>query len=244
MGKASSSKKVARAASTGGGRTSRGRRPVGYYSFISVVVILGSLLLVMSRQDLDPASASPPTTKDHWHVAFGIYVCQAFVPPLSDVGADRLGIHTHADGLAHVHPFSSGATGSNATFGKLADQTKLKLSSSELGIPGQKTRKNGDKCGKEKGVVKAVVWDNVTAKGRFVGGNPRDIPLKDQSIITIAFVPDDTKVADIPKPASVSELANPSDVEGSTPPPSEPQGTPPSSTPAESSTTAPPTSKP
>jgi hypothetical protein len=242
MGKASSSKKVARAASTGGGRTSRGRRPIGYYSFISLVVILGTLILITSRQDLAPASATPPTTKDHWHAAYGIYICKSFVPPLADKGADRLGIHTHGDGLAHVHPFSARATGANATFGKLADQTGLKLSSTEIGVPGQKTRKNGDKCGKQKAEVKAVVWDNVTAKGRFVGGNPRDIPLKQGEIITIAFVPEDTKVEKIPKPASVAELSNPSDLQ--TPPSSTPEGTTPSSTPAESSTTAPPTTKP
>lgn len=245
MGKASSSKKVTRAASTGGGRTSRGRRPVGYYTFISIVVILGSIILVTSREGLKPASAEAPTTKDHWHTAYGIYICKSFVPPLNDRGTDTLGIHTHGDGLVHTHPFSARATGSGATFGKLADQTGLKLSATQIGVPGQKTRKNGDKCGTKKGVVKAVVWKNASAKGQFVGGNPRAIPLAQGEIITLAFVPDDIKVEKIPKPASVSKLADPGDLDktpsSELPPTSVPTSAP-ASTPAP--TPSPPTTKP
>lgn len=246
MGKASSSKKVTRAASTGGGRTSRGRRPVGYYTFIAIVVILGSFILVTSRDGLKPASAEAPTTKDHWHTAYGIYICKSFVPPLTDRGADTQGIHTHGDGLVHTHPFSARATGTGATFGKLADQTGLKLSATEIGIPGQKTRKNGDKCGSKKGVVKAVVWKDASAKGQFVGGDPRAIPLKQGEIITLAFVPDNVKVENIPKPASVGKLADPGDLNQTQTSELPPLSTPPSSTPASTpaSTTAPPTTKP
>lgn len=249
MGKASSSKKVARAAGTGGGRTSGGRRPVGYYTFVTVVVVLGSFLLVFSRNNMDTASAEPPTTKDHWHTAYGIYICGAFVPAPEDKGQDRLGIHTHGDGLIHVHPFSKAATGKGADFGKFVDQTGLKLSSTELGVAGQKTYKNGDKCDGKKGEVKAVVWENEADKtGQFVGGDPSDILLKQGKIITLAFVPEGTKVGDIPQPASVSELANPSDLQqdGGTPPSAPEEGTPPStevspdsSDPAPSTTAAP-----
>ena len=56
MGKASSSKKVARAAGTGGGRTSRGRTPWMYYGIIALVVILGI------RGDLHQPPSSP---RDH-----------------------------------------------------------------------------------------------------------------------------------------------------------------------------------
>lgn len=220
MGKASSSKKVARAASTGGGRTSRGRRPVGYYTFLTVVAVLGTLVAVMSRQDLAPAGAEPPTTKDHWHMAYGLYVCQAFVPNLEDKGADRLGIHTHGDGLIHVHPFSKASSGRNATVGKFADQVGLELSTTELGIPGQKKRKNGDKCDGKAGEVKAVLWDGpADEEGRFVGGDPSEIPITENGIVTLAFVPEGTKVEDIPKPGSVGELSNPVDLRDPAAPP-------------------------
>ena len=50
MGKASSNKKVLRAASTGGGRTSRGSTPWGWYSVVAVAVVLGTVGIVFSRQ--------------------------------------------------------------------------------------------------------------------------------------------------------------------------------------------------
>src|SRR5437764_1360996 len=57
MGKASSSKKVARAASTGGGRTARGRTPWGWYSSIFLVVVVGTLLIVVSRIHVEPQNS-------------------------------------------------------------------------------------------------------------------------------------------------------------------------------------------
>ena len=51
MGKASSNKKVARAATTGGGRTARGRTPWMYYTAITLAVLLGVGLVYQSRHD-------------------------------------------------------------------------------------------------------------------------------------------------------------------------------------------------
>ena len=53
MGKASSSKKVARAAGTGGGRTNRGRVPWMYYLALAAVVILGTATVGQSRENGD-----------------------------------------------------------------------------------------------------------------------------------------------------------------------------------------------
>src|SRR5713101_4727038 len=92
MGKASSSKKVARAAGTGGGRTSRGRTPWGFYMTILAIVLLGIGGVYSSRhhrlQTVSAAGKSPPVAnKDHWHVAYGIFVCDGadkghFLPPI------------------------------------------------------------------------------------------------------------------------------------------------------------------
>src|SRR6476619_3770453 len=118
MGRASSSKKVARAASTGGGRTARGARPLLWYGAITLVVILGVAGIVSSRAE-HRASASGNTTppvanKDHWHAAYGVYLCDQFAPPITDT-RDPKGIHTHGDGIIHIHPFVRSSSGNNAT---------------------------------------------------------------------------------------------------------------------------------
>ena len=64
---------------------------------------------------IEPASAAAPSylTKDHWHAAYGMYVCDHFLPPVTDAKEDVLGIHTHGEGVIHIHPFSAAASGDN-----------------------------------------------------------------------------------------------------------------------------------
>src|SRR5262245_14519589 len=107
MGKASSNKKVARAATTGGGRTARGRTPWLYYGTLTLAVLLGVGLIVQSRRqrqtELAQGTVVPPRLADtntnrpadHWHMAYGFYLCDAFAPELPD-NAAKGGIHTHA----------------------------------------------------------------------------------------------------------------------------------------------------
>src|SRR5688500_3304374 len=115
MGRASSGKKVARAASTGGGRTARGRQPWAWYAGIMAVILLGSFLIVTSRQERQDRLAaggeiSPSAAKrDHWHAAYGVYLCDTFQPPLTNE-RDPLGIHTHGDGVIHIHPTTNAAS--------------------------------------------------------------------------------------------------------------------------------------
>ncbi len=120
MGKASSAKKVARAARAGGGRRSRQRRDVTFPATVSAVVVLGILLVLFARGSGDDADAAP-RIGEHIHVAYGIYVCDNFIPPLTDQQGDRLGIHTHQDGVIHVHPTSSAASGENGTLDVFAE---------------------------------------------------------------------------------------------------------------------------
>src|ERR1700719_755068 len=82
MGKASSNKKVTRAASTGGGRTAHGRRPYGWYTVLTVLVALGVFLVAFSRHEQQAAASIHPRGTDHWHAAYGIDICGTFSPHL------------------------------------------------------------------------------------------------------------------------------------------------------------------
>jgi hypothetical protein len=62
MARGSPGKRVARAAATGGGRTKRGKAPIGFYSLLIIIVLLGAATVGFSRyQRAHPASASAPS---------------------------------------------------------------------------------------------------------------------------------------------------------------------------------------
>jgi hypothetical protein len=219
MGKASTNKKVARAASTGGGRTARGARPWGWYASMAVVALLGSFVIVSSRNDRQAASnpvrserPRPPAPSkdfqgDHWHAAYGIYTCDSFVPPIQS-DADPLGIHTHNDGVIHIHPFTRAASGRKATLDVFARAVGATFEEDRLEVPGGKTYTDGDKCGDKKGTVRVFL------NGDERRGDPGNIRLRDRDLLVVAFAPPD---AEVPKtPPSAGELDQLTDVPGAT----------------------------
>jgi hypothetical protein len=212
MGKASSTKKVARVARTGGGRTARGRGSLVWPGVLTLTVVLGTSLIFYSRaQNQTTTDSLAPKRGDHWHAAYAFYVCGKFLPPITDQ-TDPIGVHTHGDGIVHVHPTSIASSGKNATFARFMEAVKGKVSSSEIKVPGQKTMKNDMKCGTKQGRVEARTWAagaSTTKDGKVVLGNPADIRLADRELITIAFVPSGTKV---PPPPSAGQLNSLSDV--------------------------------
>ena len=253
MGKASSNKKVARAASTGGGRTARGARPWGWYGAMTAVVLVGSLLIFTSRNERQAASnplksekPRPPAASknfpgDHWHAAYGIYICDDFVPAIQS-DRDPSGIHTHNDGVIHIHPFTRAVSGRNATLGVFADAVDLKVGKDFVQVPGGTRYENGDTCEGQKEKGKLRVWLN----GNERPGDPKKIRLRDRDLLVIAFAPSD---ADVPEdPPSKSQLDNLSDVSPienpNTSVPTTPGDTTATSAPAGTDTTAPPTSAP
>jgi hypothetical protein len=65
---------------------------------------------------------------------------------LSDIGEDALGIHTHADGLIHIHPFSSNAAGKNAQWQVFGDQIGLAFDGDSFTMPTGEEYKDGGEC--------------------------------------------------------------------------------------------------
>jgi hypothetical protein len=235
MGKASSAKKVARAARTGGGRTRRGSTSWVWPGLMAAVVILGTAGIVYSRDQRQPDNTRPLTT-DHWHAAIGYYICGSFVPNLPE-GDDPLGIHGHGDNVVHIHPFGASSSGKRATLEVYFDTVNADISDDRIELPGQETKTNGDRCENGPGRVQTKVWDtrSPTDPGRIVEGDPSNIRPQDNQLITIAFVPEGT---DIPRPPSEPNLDALTDVPGATTTTSTPAPTTSSST----TTTAPTTS--
>jgi hypothetical protein len=74
----------------------------------------------------------PAARVDHLHQAVGISVCGEWAPPIADPGIDPEGIHTHGEGIIHVHPFVESAAGASATLEVFADLVDVRLSDGEL----------------------------------------------------------------------------------------------------------------
>src|SRR4051812_25623960 len=95
----SSNRKVARAARTAGGRRRNANTPVGWYTLIATIVILGVSLIWFSRDQrmssTDPGSTPPlaPAVAasgslerpgDNWFEAYGVYLCDKFAPNIDN----------------------------------------------------------------------------------------------------------------------------------------------------------------
>ncbi|HVL27788.1 MAG TPA: hypothetical protein VM390_06545 [Acidimicrobiales bacterium] len=216
MAKTPTTRKVTKVARTGGGRTKRGQTSWFFPTLVTAVVVLGTFLIVFSRNERQPDLSPPRVGIDHWHSAIGFYLCDpatgeaSFQPNLADNGRDPLGIHTHGDGVVHTHPFSSQAAGRNAQLRHFFDTMQITVNENQLRLPGTTVR-NGDKCGGQDGIVQVKVWDtrSPTDPGRILEGPPGNLRLGNNQLITVAFVP---RGADIPKPPSEAQLDNLSDV--------------------------------
>jgi hypothetical protein len=207
MGRASSSKKVARAARTAGrpGESKKWTWPVA----IGAVVLLGVALVVVSRPD-NPEPI-PPRLGDHWHAAYGINLCGEWLPPLQDQRPDDTGIHTHGDGLLHMHPFSTRASGAGANLNTFGDMVGLEIGDGTLTVPGGIQFTDGEDCegdlAGEPGIVQVMVWDDPSAtEGRLIDDDPGSYAPQDGEVITIAFLPEG---AEIEMPPTVPRLQDP-----------------------------------
>ena len=219
MGKASSAKKVARAARAGGSTKQR-KHNWAFPAGIAAIVIIGALVVFFARQDNQTAAAVSPTTNDHWHAAFGIYVCDAFLSAVADGPTDTMGIHTHGDGIIHIHPFQGGSAGNNAKMSVFGDQVGMSFSGSSFTMPDGTKYDNGYDCNGTPAVVTVSQWNNADE----ILADPSNPPPpdvvytkdfgsihfdNDRMAFTLAVAPPDTK---IPPPQSLDTLNSLSDV--------------------------------
>jgi len=216
MGKSSSAKKVARAARAGGATSQGKKKNLLFPISIAAVVIVGVLVVGFARTSFSEKASEAPQVTDHFHAAYGIYVCDKFLDPLTDPGGDTLGIHTHGDGIVHIHPFGGAAAGKNATMETWGKTDGLTFSKNGFTVNGT-TYDNGFDCNGQPATVKLYAWnaDDTSAAPQIVStGDIGSFRFRtDRLAITLAVVPDGT---DVPPPTSIPTLDNLSDVAGAT----------------------------
>ncbi len=220
MGKASSAKKIKRVQQAGVSRAPGQRRNMGYPALIGGIIVVGLVLVFFARGQREAqATEAPVANQDHWHAAFGIDICGQFQENVADVGPDAVGIHTHQDGLIHIHPFVGAAAGDRSTFQLFADQIGVELGDDSFTLPDGTTYTNGDPCtdadGKEtEGRVALYVWPPQATDATDPEIITSDIGAtrfsEDGQAFVLAFVPKD---ADVTLPPSLPALQAPSDLE-------------------------------
>ena len=101
-----------------------------------IVVVFGILGLLFVLR----SATGSPRIGEHWHATYQFFACGEKQPNARQWEA---GVHTHADGILHIHPFQTFEEGSGARLIKWFEYGGGKLTNSEINIPGSsKTYKN------------------------------------------------------------------------------------------------------
>jgi hypothetical protein len=209
-----SGKKVARVSALGKRTKIKASKGRVFPFAVSAVVILGLLSVFFSRREFTGNIERPPKANaDHWHMAFGIYDCDKFLPNLPEPTIDPDGIHTHGDGVIHVHPFNSSASGRRATLQKYFDVVQIDVDGDTITVPGlgenggEFKRTNGDTCPNgQEGEWRMDLWEGPDDT------DPIDVTqgfgiqrfTEDGMFVTLGFIP---KGTDMPQPESAPNLA-------------------------------------
>jgi hypothetical protein len=229
----SSAKKVARLASRGKGKKVRFQGGSIFPIAVVLVVVLGLLVIIYGRQSRPSDGSGVPRVNDgvntdsHWHSAFGIYICDTFQPKITgtkeETGVDAdgntvltndkfkiLGVHSHADGIIHYHPYSTKSSGNRAKLGVFLDVYDIKLTDTELVMPpdqgGETWSTDDTKCnGKDTDLITRV-WDDYSKPDVYhdVVTDFNNIRItNDGMVFVVAFVP---KGTNIPQPEWAAQL--------------------------------------
>lgn len=233
MASSSSAKKVARvAAKSGSGQPSGASAGTGrnwlFALGIVVIIALGAGVVFMARSENGGYgdNSTPPKANlqngdpfDHWHAAFAIEVCGTELDPVQDGATDVQGIHTHGDGLVHIHPFTRAAAGKRATMQRYFNQVGLKVTDTGFELPegmvmkdGSTTVKEGETtCAGKPGELVMAHWKDAA---NAAGTKPDKIYRSDFGAVrftedlgayTLAFIPKGQD-GDIKPPSSAADI--------------------------------------
>lgn len=208
-------KKVARAAETGNSRDLSMSSRLGFPAIVGLICILGLLLVTYARVNRE-AEVKPVQNRDHWHAAYGLYDCTlndgagGYLPPfLSD--KDEEGIHSHQDGVMHIHPWFDRSDGPDAQLVKFLDSMNVVIEPDRIVLDTGAVLEEGVDCGGEEAVIHVRKW---TFDFQVENEDPEvfteDLPsiqfINDREVYIIAYAPLDAEIP--PPPAERFETLN------------------------------------
>jgi hypothetical protein len=165
-----------------------------------------------------PAGRVGPGISDHWHAAYGLDLCGAWQPALPAFES-VVGLHTHGDGVLHIHPFLPAGAYENATVAHLLDppadetppgqsgpawRTDVRAGAITVSGTDPVSLADGDACPELDGRPGRVRWglgtydvDTRSFTTPFAERSDAVAPYvpRNGDVITIAFLPDDVALA-------------------------------------------------
>ena len=149
---------------------------------VLVATLLDAGTAVAPGGSSESAVEGPRVGRDHWHATYKYVVCGQAQPNFPTWEA---GVHTHADGIIHSHPFTPEEEGRGARLVKWFEYGGGVLTDDEVRAPGSaESYKNGDACPDgSPGVVQ------ISVNGERLGDWSEYVP-QDGDRITIVFGPE------------------------------------------------------
>jgi|GEM_PF-529860 len=211
-------KKVAKAAATAGQRDVSFASRLGFPALIALICILGVSVVVLARVSRE--ALAEPSLEDHWHSVYGVYNCNStvegdakYLAPFQST-QDLFGIHSHGDGLIHIHPFVEAVTGDRAQLSAFLGEMNVEVDTEQISIQNQFDAplllEAGNECADGTGAaeIKVLRWQfafQAYAEDRpdpeVVEGDPSLVNFRnDSEVIVIAYIGENTDLADVPSP--------------------------------------------
>jgi len=183
------------------------------------ITVLGAVAvgaLALSRESV--RGERPEALTDHWHAAYGINVCGEWQDFILNTN-DPEGIHTHSDGVIHIHPFRTSASGANATVDAFFRATGGELDDDGYtpgpGIVGDVVDESAG-CNGEPATWQLAYWDNAllaengAEPDTIISTDLADFRFRgDIAAITFALLPEGEE---IPAPPTIPQLSNLTDI--------------------------------
>ncbi len=157
-------RKVARAAATAGQRDVSLASRMGFPALVALVCLLG-IGAVFYAWTTREALASPRQNLDHWHAVYGVYDCtqggaSSYLPPFQS-SDDATGIHSHGDGIMHIHPFFELSSGENAQLRHWLTEMRISVDTDRIVLDTGRELVAGQECADGSGPaeIKVLHWD-------------------------------------------------------------------------------------
>lgn len=232
MAPSSSARKVAKLASRGKGKKVRFTSGTTFPAIVVATVLAMVALVSYAKISQPSVESGAPQPGDEWSIAYGIKVCDEWLPNFSGTAAEleedastgdlnAVATGTDSDGIIHYHPQISGNTGGRARLGVFLDVYDITLSDTKLALPESQMPEEprswdinaddvfkGTPCEGDEAVLKVRVWNDYTS-GEFFDNvtDFRNLRFRNNGMIfAIAVVPRDAEIAKPDSAAKLSEL--------------------------------------
>jgi hypothetical protein len=203
-------RRVQRAKAAGRGARVPREVPLGFYTALAVVVILGIAAIGYSRYEIArPASAAstqtPPRVGQTWYVALGFDACGTFAKPLAKGLGASSGMTSLGNGVVEIHPTRSSQTGAAANLAAFLAAAGVKVSASGFALPGSAAVNAAKGCQGKAAELRIATWPSLLATTPTYAASPASVRFSNGEVVTVAVV---AKGQQVPQPPNAANLAN------------------------------------